>query len=207
MFLNLGRFLDVTEAPIKSDIIVSLGDDYSGIRLKKALEIYKQGYSKSKILIYTGRDTLHHSVNISGSKHAYLLNQDLKNKNIINIDKTIIQNTMEEVLFIKKYMLYNNYNSVIFVTHPTHSRRIKTFAEYIGHYRESGLTLSIVSCDTHWWNKEKYYLNRTAVNETMYEIIKLFYNLIKYGTPLVNYTKYSHRMKNNDWNAVVRKLN
>jgi len=207
MFINLGCFVDVTEEPKQSDIIVSLGDDFSGCRLKKALSIYKKGYSSVGKLVYTGRDALNPSIDASGSKTTYLLRQNLKNKEFTHIDKSIILNTMEEVLFIKKYMLYHNYKSVMFVSHPQHSRRIKVFAEYIANYKESGLDLSIVSCDPIWWSKKTYYLNKTALKVTIYEIVKLFYNLIKYGTPLINYTKYSQRMKNNDWNIILKKLN
>jgi len=205
VFMNLGRFVDVTEEPSQSDIIVSLGGDYSGCRLKTAITFYKNGYSKSKKFIYTGRDHITKTIESSGSRTKYLLNQHMQNKNLIHIDKSILANTMEEVFFIKKYMLTHNYKSVIFVSHPQHSRRISTLAKYIANYEKSGLTLQVVSCNPIWWNKSLS--NKISIHVTIREIGKLFYNLIKYGTPLVHYTKYAKKIKNGEWKSALEKLN
>ena len=73
---------------------------------------------------------------------------------------------MEELLFIKKYMLYNNYKSVLFVSHPQHSRRISVLANFIANYKENDLQFSIVSCDLEWWDKSNYYKNKTSLITT-----------------------------------------
>lgn len=208
IFLSLGNFVDVTQKPVQADIIVSLGGDYSGCRLKKALELYKNGYSKSAKLIYTGRDSVSKSVEESGSRRQYLLHNGVAENNIVNIDRSMISNTMEEALFIKKYMLYHNYKSVLIVSHPQHSRRIQTLAQNIAEYKNSGLTLAIVSCNPGWWNASEYYKNKTSLIVTKDEIEKLIYNFFKYGTPLIKFTKYSKNNEDKKWDIDIKeKLN
>ena len=202
--MNLGNFVDVTQKPVQADIIVSLGGDYSGCRLKKALKLYKNGYSKSVKLIYTSRDSVSKSLEESGSRRQYLLNNGVAENNIVNIDRSMISNTMEEVLFIKKYMLYHNYKSVLIVSHPQHSRRIQTLAQNIADYKSSDLNLTIVSCNPGWWNASEYYKNKTSLIVTKDEIVKLIYNFFKYGTPLMSYTNYAKSNKDKKWDTDIK---
>ena len=53
-FLNYGKYLDVTSKPVVSDIIVCLGGGGNLERMKKAVDLYKNGYSQKNILIVTG---------------------------------------------------------------------------------------------------------------------------------------------------------
>ncbi len=206
LFMNLGRFVDVTQKPVKADIIVSLGGNYYGCRIKEALSLYKNGYSKSGKFMYTGEDAVHKALEPSLSKKKYLLNNGVDNKDIIHIDKSIITNTMEEVFFVKKYMLAHQYKSVIFVSHPQHSRRISTLAKTIADYEEAGLNLQVASCNPPWWNRTTYYRNETSFKVTIREIGKLFYNLIKYATPLSHYTNYAKKMENKEWDKAIERL-
>ena len=48
--LNLGKFLDISEEPKKSDIIVSLGGGDLD-RIKKTKDLYNKDFSTKKILI------------------------------------------------------------------------------------------------------------------------------------------------------------
>ena len=206
VFLNLGNFLDVTKKPIESDIIVALGgDDYSGCRLKKAVSMYKEGFSKSKIFIYTGLDSLKTNFKELNNKKNYLLKENIKKENIFYISSKVAKNTMEEIFFIKKYMLYNNYKSVIFVSHPYHSRRIITLANLIAGYEAADLKLSVVSCNPVLWNKSKYYTNKTSLLITLKESVKFTYNLMKYSFLLIKYTNYYKYHKDMRWNNILEK--
>jgi len=190
--------MDVTQKAQKADIIVTLGGDDYGCRVKKAVSLYNKGISSSGILLYTGPDD---TLNIK-SKRQYFLNQNLKNKNILHVYR--ITNTMEELLFIKKYMIYNNYKSVVFISHPHHSRRIKILANVIAGYKDNNLKLSIVSCNPVWWNKNKYYANKISLTATLLASIKLMYNLIKYNPLLIKYTSYSKRNKDLIWDNMIK---
>ena len=190
IFLNLGKFVDVSKKPVQSDIIVALGGDFSGCRLKEALKLYKQGYSRSGKILYTSRDSVSRSLDKSGSRKQYLLNHGVAEKDIVHIRRELVFNTMEEVLFIKQYMLFHHYRSVLIVSHPQHSRRIQVFAEYIAQYKKAGLTLYITACHSSWWDARNYYKNKIALKVTLLEVEKLVYNILKYNPIMIRYTKY-----------------
>ncbi len=204
LFLNLGKFIDVSKEPVKSDIIVSLGGDYSGCRIREALHLYKQGFSISGKFMYTSRDSVSSSIDKSESRKQYLLNNEVRAKDIVHVRKEMVFNTMEEVLFIKKYMLFHNYKSVLIVSHPQHSRRIQTFAKYIADYKKYGLDLHIASCHPRWWNAAKYYENETSFKVTIQEFLKLVYNLLKYNPLMIQYTNYYKSDKEKLWDDEIR---
>jgi hypothetical protein len=207
IFLNLGNFVDVSKKPVQSDIIVALGGDFSGCRLKEALKLYKQGYSRSGKILYTSTDSVNKSLDKSGSRKQFLLNNGVAEKDIVHVRREMVFNTMEEVLFIKKYMLFHHYKSVLIVSHPQHSRRIQTFAHYIADYKDSGLVLHIAACHPGWWNAGKYYANEMSLKTTLKEIEKLVYNLLKYNSLMIHYTNYWRSDKDKLWNnEIQRKL-
>ena len=74
----------------------------------------------------------------------------------------------------------NEYNNLIIVPDPPHSRRIDFFANTIYKYKENGINLSIVASNNNWWNKESYYSNPEAIIFSLNEIIKLTYYYINY---------------------------
>jgi len=195
IFLNLGRFVDITTEPKKADIIVSLGGDFSACRLKKALTLYQENFSESGEFIYTGDDYLNHNL----TRKEFLLNSGIDKEKIIHISKDLISNTMEEVFFVKQYMLHHNYKNVLFVSHPQHSRRIVTLANLIAKYKDFGLELQVVSCNPSWWNQNSYYQNDISWKVTMNEMMKLAYNVMKYSPLLIDYTSYKVRDKELFW--------
>jgi len=205
IFLNLGNFVDVSKKPVQSDIIVALGGDYSGCRLKEALKLYKEGFSRSGKILYTSRDSVSKFLDKSGSRRQYLLNNGVAENDIVHIRREMVSNTMEEVLFIKKYMLYHHYNSVLIVSHPQHSRRIQTFAQYIADYKDVGLVLNITACHPKWWNANRYYKNETAFKTAVLEFEKLVYNLLKYNSLMIHYTNYWRSDKAKLWDNEIHK--
>lgn len=202
IFLNFGKFIDVTQKPQKADIIVALGGDESGCRLKTALSLYQDGISKSGKFIYTGENSFSPAM----SRKEYLISNGIKPKDIVHVDETIIFNTMEEVFFIKMYMLKHHLKSVVFVSHPQHSRRISALADNVADYKGSGLEFMVASCHPVWWDRDHYYRNGVALIVTTYEAGKLLYNLIKYGTPLIGQTQYSKKISNGEWEKALERL-
>ena len=206
LFSRLGSFVDCTQIPVRSDLIVSLGGDEGGSRLKKTLQLYKEGFSASGKLLYTGTDALSSACSLSQSRKAFLLEEGIAEKAIVHIDQTLISNTMEEVFFIKAYMQKHFYSSVIFVSHPQHSRRIAMMAEDIAGYENAGLRFVVVGTDSPWWNAQKYYSNETSLKVTLYEVLKLGYNLLKYKTPLIACTAYTQKVHNKEWETALEQL-
>ena len=177
---KLGYFLDLTkENTSEANILVSLGGD-NGNRIKKTLELYENNYSSSKKIIITGIDNFDSKMKIYELewRASYLIKKGLKIENIIF--NTNAQNTLEEILFIRDYMKKNEYNNLIIVSDPPHSRRIDFFANTIYKYQENGINLSIVASNNNWWKKESYYSNPEAIIFSLNEIIKLTYYYINY---------------------------
>jgi len=202
LFVNLGKFIDVTQPPEKVDLIVSLGGD-SGCRMHKAVSLYEKGFSTSKKFLYTGDDSISKYLELSQSKQQYLMQHGLSIQNCIYVDTTLITNTMEEIYFVKQYMLARHYHSVMFVSHPHHSRRIATLAVLIADYAASGLEFEVVSCEPNWWDRENYYISETAIKATLREMAKLLYNIVKYATPLSHYTEYIKENKKEKWSHFI----
>ncbi|MCF6330770.1 MAG: YdcF family protein [Sulfurimonas sp.] len=173
-FINLGKFFDITEPPKKTDIIVCLGGGASE-RIKKTLELYLKGYSKSKKIILTGSTSLNKKEN----KITFLTRNGVPRENIIFLKDT--SNTMKEVLILKNYLLQNNMKSVMFVTDPPHSRRIVFLANTIAKYKYYELSCLVVGSEVAWWNKDNYYENNKAVRFVISEMLKLPFNYIAYG--------------------------
>ena len=177
---KLGYFLDLTkENTSEANILVSLGGD-NGNRIKKTLELYENNYSSSKKIIITCIDNFDSKMKIYELewRASYLIKKGLKIENIIF--NTNAQNTLEEILFIRDYMKKNEYNNLIIVSDPPHSRRINFFANTIYKYQENGINLSIVASNNNWWKKESYYSNPEAIIFSLNEIIKLTYYYINY---------------------------
>ncbi|TLP36824.1 YdcF family protein [Arcobacter arenosus] len=179
-FLNLGNFLDATKKPIKADLIVSLGGN--GIsRLKTSIELQKQGYINSNIIVLTGYEgtALTKSKNIPDAR-LKIVNQ--KKYNYINfIREENLKNTAEEVIFVKKFMKRKNFKSVIFVTEPPHSRRVLLLANILNIESEKEFDYTVVESKLKYWNSKTFYKNKHSREYAFNEIIKIPYNLIKYG--------------------------
>jgi uncharacterized SAM-binding protein YcdF (DUF218 family) len=178
LFLNLGNILDLTSTPKKSDIIVVLGGGKDS-RIKKGLELYKMNSSISKKIIFTGKN-LCDSVLPRFNFSDYLIDNNVMEDNIINIAN--ITNTAEELKKVKKYLLEKNFKSVLFVTHPTHTLRIKILANLLEDYDKENIKISFASADhTKVWSSQYYFLELESIKLVFLEYLKIIYNLIKYS--------------------------
>jgi len=179
LLMNLGRFFDITEEPKKADIIVYLGGG-GPERIKKALELYKKGYSKTDKLIFTGSPSLYidKKKKIGAYKKIYFTEHGIPEHNLVHIKST--HNTMKEVLFVKNYMLQYDLKSVMFVSDPPHSRRIMFLANLVADYSGDHLSCFVVGSNAIWWSKEYYFLNRKGIVFVLTESIKSGYNFIAY---------------------------
>ncbi len=176
---QMGRYFDVSKPPEISDIIISLGGD-NGLRIKKTLALYDANMSRSHKIILTGVDDFDKTMKIYELdwRAHYLTQKGIKRQNIIF--NTSAKNTLEEIFFIKHYLLHHHLHSVIFVTDPPHSRRISYFASHIADYADANLSYNIVATDNPWWHKERYYTNPEAVIFVLNEGIKLTYYCIQH---------------------------
>lgn len=170
LFCNLGTILDITQKPIKSDIIFCLGGNKD--RTIRSLKLLEESYSKYKKLYFVGNEKLLKS-HIKGTSRDI----NLTTENIIYVAK--MKNTMDEIIYIDNIVEKNKYESILIVTDPPHSRRvdfmIQKFSKYINY------KYIIVSSEATWWNRKYYFLNTEALLFSIKEVIKIPYNYFKYN--------------------------
>lgn len=179
LFLRAGHFYDVTKEPVKSDIIVSLGGD-NGNRIRKTLDLYQLGYSSSNKIILTGIDNFDPEMSVYELdwRIHYLDKKGVSEDNIVTNFNA--KNSLEEIKYIRDYLVKNDFSSVIFISDPTHSKRLNFFIDDIYSYNEYDLTYVLVASDAKWWDKSKYFLNQDAIIFVFNETIKLTYYYFRY---------------------------
>ncbi len=165
VFLNLGKWIDVTEKPVKSDIIVCLGGGTID-RVKKSIALLDDGYADKQVFLLLGE---------SWYNQPYI-KKNYPDMNIV-IDEDP-KNTEEEVLFIKKYMKQYSYKSALIVTDPPHSARVSLLSSLLSVEGDENMTFSYISSGVEWWNKEYYYKNKRARDSVWHESIRMLYHLI-----------------------------
>jgi len=163
----LGNFLDVTEPPEQSDIIVCLGGG-TVERVEYAISLYEQGYASQDKLILVGEQW--YNLPYVKKNHSHL---------DINVDETP-QNTAQEIVFIKHYMEKHNYKSAIIVTDPPHTRRVKQLVSLLVTKKDKTLKFVYVGSDVAWWNKKFYFEDNKAFLFAQNEIIRVVYNFVHY---------------------------
>ena len=177
-FFNLGNFLDVTQEPSKTDLVVCLGGNKD--RIFKALELYEKRYLLSNKIILTGYENPK-SYNIKSNETEDLRFRTINQKMYSSIDfiyKNELKSTAEEILFVKEYMKNNNFNTVTFITENPHSRRVKFLFDILDN--KISLKANIVSSNYEIWNSNKYYLNKHTLIYSLLECLKIFHNIIFY---------------------------
>ncbi len=181
VFLNLGRFLDVTRPPVAADIIVDLGGEWYGHRIKKTLELYKAGYAKSDYIVLTGSRQLQlqEEGHCFSDKIHYLRYHHIDSGHIIYAPGTY--NTAEEIAYLKSLMIRHGWHTALIVTDPPHSRRILFLAQWIYDCPNASLHCIVVGDDVRWWHPDTYFLHRQSLLYALSELTKLSFYLVKYG--------------------------
>lgn len=177
LFINLGNFLDLTTEPKKSDIIIVLGGG-KDTRIKKGLELYKENFSNSNQIVIPHKNFTN-AVLSKGYLENFIKKYEINESMIIYLER--LPNTVEELIEIKKYLKQNDFKSVLFVTHPTHTLRIKLLANLLEDYEKEDIKINFASADhTKVWSSQYYFLELESIKLVFSEYIKIVYNLIKY---------------------------
>ena len=167
-FFNLGNFLDVAVSPTKADLIVCLGGGDHKKRVEKTIELFNNNYLKSNTIIFTGVKELKDIDNKFDKNTNIIINPNLRN-------------TLDEIKYIKKYMLKENLLSAIIVTEAPHSRRIMLFSKIIENNTSKELSINVVASEFKDWNSGFYYKNKEARQYVFTEVIKIVYNIFIYS--------------------------
>ncbi len=170
-FLNLGKFLDDHDPYQKAEIIVSLGGDHTGDRIKRAYELYRNGYSQSgKIIINPPFDA--HAV-------KYLTEHNVTGEHIVFMSHAT--NTVTELRFVKNFLLNHHMHKVIIVSDPPHLRRIRFLANSIEKFPKYGLQCTLIGSSPLWWNTDHWYRQGYALAFAFSEIVKFPIDYVKYA--------------------------
>ena len=177
LFINLGNFLDLTTEPKQSDIIVVLGGGKDS-RIKKGLELYKENISKSNQIIFPNKNFTNFVLSKNYLEN-FIKEHKINESMIIYLER--LPNTMEELIEVKKFLNKNHFKSVLFVTHPTHTLRIKLLANLLEDYEKEDIKINFASADhTKVWSSQYYFLELESIKLVFSEYLKIVYNFIKY---------------------------
>ena len=166
IFLNLGKWMDVTEKPVKSDIIVCLGGGTID-RVKKSIKLFNEGYAQKKLFLLLGE---------SWYNQPYIKKNYPKLPIVINERP---KNTVEEIRFIRKFMGKHNCKIALIVTDPPHSRRVTLLNSLASAGDHKALDFHIVGSGVKWWNREHYWSNERARRTAVREFLKIPYGAWK----------------------------
>lgn len=170
LFFFAGKYLDITNKPIKSDLIVCLGGNYSkNNRIHKSISLYNKGYSKEKLLLLTGQ---------TDAYKKYVMKYYPETQYIVSPHYS---STGQEIQFLKQYMAEHHYKSVIIVSDPYHARRIKILTDLISVKNDEKFSYVFVSSGVSWWDRNKYYQTPRALQSALGEILKISYAYFYYG--------------------------
>ena len=181
-YLNLGRFLDATSEPVKTDVLVCLGGGDYKIRIEKTLELYEQNLSLSDTIILTGYVNSKREVEggiVEDKRVTYLKKHTTRKINIV-LNKNL-KNTAQEVKYVKHYLLEHKLKNATFITEPPHSRRILLFCKIISVPDDTNLRFNVVGANYKNWQASRYYEDKYAKNYAFSETVKIIYGMFMYG--------------------------
>lgn len=162
LVINLGRFLDAAEKPVKSDIVVCLGGG-TFERVETSARLLQEGYSTRNVFLLMGESWY----NRPRLRQAY---PDL---NVTIIERP--KNTRQEIAAVKTYMKAHGYRSAVIVTDPPHTRRAKLLTSLVSVDGDDDMTFHFVGTDVAWWNTAHYYENEKARKEVVHEVGGILY--------------------------------
>ncbi|WP_201352014.1 YdcF family protein [Hydrogenimonas urashimensis] len=181
LFFNLGSFLDTSQPPVKADLVVSLGGDRNYDHIQKAYELLQKGYSKEGFIMVNGFDYIEKERVrdiFATPTSRFLLQKGIPKKRILFMHHA--GNTMEELRYVKNYLVSRRLHSVIIVSSPPHLRRIR-FLAWMNGYDKAGICLITVGSDAAWWDPHRWYKNPVARAFVFSELVKFPYNFVKYA--------------------------
>lgn len=204
---SLGYFVDASEKPRRCDLIVSLGGG-DGRRIQEALRLWQAGYSKSGKLLYSGREIVNPALKPPQrfDKKRFLRNGGMHADQILYLPREVSFNTAEELFFVRDLMLRCGLKSVLIVSSPIHTRRIKILGERVAGFRDTGLQLHVTAFRDEHWRPWHYLWEKRWREGVFLEVEKLVYNLLKYSPLTIDETAYAKKRRMPLWQTKLDQL-
>jgi len=185
LLIQLGEYLVVEHKAQKADLIVCLGGPGVGNSLA-AVDVFQAGLApslfKAKKLEPDGFEYLKRKVENYPTEFDLftMLAQGLGiPKEAIISPAQRVGSTMEEARLVRKLVLDNDYNTLILVTSPIHSRRAYlTFKEV---FEDSEVNLISLPSGYQQFSPKDWWKNREYTKQLIIEYQKLIYYKFKYG--------------------------
>jgi uncharacterized SAM-binding protein YcdF (DUF218 family) len=169
--LFIGWYLSPQDSIRKADVIVTVSGGDNNARIKKTLELYKEGWAP--YIIYSGAAA---EGNISNAKamRNISVKSGVPSSRIFIEEKSV--NTEENAQFTAKIIKEKEYKSIILVTSPYHQRRtMNQFKSELGDDFEI-INQSAIDED---WRKSGWWEDEQGRFLTIGELGKLFIDYIQ----------------------------
>jgi uncharacterized SAM-binding protein YcdF (DUF218 family) len=157
---------------IDSDLIMILGGGEEEYRLKESLKYYLENLPSSKKIIFTGGNFTYLKTNPRNSRIAFFNNAGIEKNNIIHVNT--VKNTIEEIIYLKDFMIKGGYKKVSIVTDRYHLTRVILLTKLLN-YEKYSLQVYVVESD---------YYKDYPIESLFYSFldnIKIYHNYIKYN--------------------------
>jgi uncharacterized SAM-binding protein YcdF (DUF218 family) len=173
-FLSAGRFLAApARAPVKSDLLVSLGGDDGG-RSDRALELYKKGYAPRILL--TGPEGAHWKLRVRrlNWRARYFVEEGVPERALLYDRES--RNSWEEAVSTLRLMQSMKLERVLVVSDPPHMRRLSWVWGKV--FEGSGKRFVLVASDADDWDPDLWWNTSSSAQFVFGEYIKLAYYLL-----------------------------
>jgi uncharacterized SAM-binding protein YcdF (DUF218 family) len=175
-FLSAGRFLAApARAPVKSDLLVSLGGDDGG-RSDRALELYKKGYAPRILL--TGPEGAHWKLRVRrlNWRARYFVEEGVPERALLYDRES--RNSWEEAVSTLRLMQSMKLDRALVVSDPPHMRRLSWVWGRV--FAGSGKEFILVASDMEGWDAAHWWRTSPNAQFVFGEYIKLAYYVVQY---------------------------
>ncbi|MFP4979222.1 YdcF family protein [Paenibacillus sp. CN-4] len=169
--LTAGRFLTITETPMKVDTIIVLSGGTG--RVEKAAELYKTRYESAMIL-----SNVEEVASKAGDMLQTALASGIPQDAILT--ENAAQSTYQNALYTLPIMKEHGFKSAIVVSSDFHMRRVKYNFEKV--YKGSGIKLTYIGADS-GYNAKRWWSESYSREITFNEYVKLIGNALGYNGP------------------------
>jgi len=179
---KIGLFLVYAQSPQKADVIVVLnGRDCE--RSLAAVDLYNNGYSKlivmAEIMKQPGTDEFRKRVKKNINRKMFFqwaIESMGVPEDSFKLIGDGISSTYDEALVTKKFMLDNNYKSILLVTSKWHSKRaFLTFQSVFNRDKNNNLKLVIYPSKYDTFNPDAWWKQSDGAELIFYEYVRLIY--------------------------------
>ncbi|MFC1474697.1 YdcF family protein [bacterium] len=175
----MAMWLHVQDPLEKADAIYVYG---GGVieRPVYAAKLYREGYAPTVvvggILMDSNLIAIGHYLNDGDINRKVVVKRGVPGKRIVQIWEGT--STYEETESLKKYILQNKLKSVILVTSPFHTRRVRMCARRV--FKDTGVKLIVTSVPDPEVNLENWWVDERDLVNIAVEFIKITYYFIKF---------------------------